>query len=89
MNDEDVTPVTRNEETPPKALTPGRRRTLAPELKLVVDTAVGIAMIYYITHPDCLEKGREVVKQYWTRVVHRVSIWTAQQDIRSLPQVDD
>lgn len=77
MNDPDVTRVTRN------------RRTVPPEIKLVVDIIVSAAMIYYVTHPDCIETGRTAARRHWSKVVHRVSVWTARQDIRSLPETDE
>lgn len=77
MNDQDVTPVTRN------------KRTLPPEVKLAVDLIASVAMIYYVTHPDCLEKGRDAARIYLARIRHRVSVWSATQDIRSLPEVDE
>lgn len=77
MSDEDVTHVTRN------------RRTVPPELKLVIDLVASVAVMYYATHPDCLDGAREVVARRWQRIVHRVSVWAATQDIRSLPETED
>lgn len=76
MNEQDVTRVTRN------------RRSVPPEVKLLVDIIASIAMIYYVTHPDCIDGVRPAIRKHWSRVVHRVSVWTATQDIRSLPETD-
>lgn len=75
MNDEDVTHVTRNHSVP-------------PEIKLIIDLTASAAMIYYATHPDCLDDLRPKMQGYWDRFVHRVSIWVTRQDIRSLPEID-
>lgn len=76
MNDEDVTRVTRN------------AKSSHDELKLIVDLVASAAMIYYVTHPNALDNLRDVARAQWSRFVHRVSVWTARQDIRSLPETD-
>lgn len=77
MTDDDVTPVTRN-----------KRRT-PDELKLVIDLFATAGAIYYVTHPDCLSQLREKTHEVASRVAHRVSVWAARQDIRSLPETDE
>lgn len=76
MTDDDVTPVTRNRKRPPE------------EVKLVIDLVASAAMIYYVTHPDCLEGLHDKARRGWSKVVHHVSVWAARQDIRSLPETD-
>jgi hypothetical protein len=77
MTDEDVTHVTRNS------------KGLPPELKVVIDLVTGIAMIYYVTHPDCLDNLGDTARRYWDKFVHHVSVWAARQDIRTLPETGD
>lgn len=77
MTDPDVTPVTRNK---------GR---LPDEVKVIIDLAASAAMIYYVTHPECLDNLGEKMGRVWGKVVHRVSVWAARQDIRSLPETDE
>jgi hypothetical protein len=80
MNNEepqDVTPVTRNKQ--------GWRE----EIKLLLDLLSMAATVYYLSHPDCLDDMREKVSEWRGKVVHKVSVWTARQDIRSLPETDD
>lgn len=77
MTDEDVTPVTRNKRRAPE------------EVKLLFDLAASAAMIYYVTHPDCLDNLGDKTRAIWGKFVHRVSVWTARQDIRSLPETEE
>lgn len=77
MNDDDVTRVTRNDKND------------HPELKLLADLVVGMAMLYYATHPDCLDNLGDVARRHWSKFVHQVSVWTARQDIRTLPETDE
>lgn len=76
MNDDDVTPVTRN-------------RSIPPEVKLAIDLLTSAAIIYYVTHPDCLDQLKGATLRHWSRVMHHLSVWTARQDIRSLPETDE
>jgi hypothetical protein len=77
MTDEDVTPVTRNV------------RRVPEEAKLLTDLLVSAAMIYYVTHPECIDTLKDHAKEWWGKLVHQVSVWAAQQDIRSLPETDE
>ena len=77
MTDDDVTPVTRN------------RKRAPDELKLMIDLVASAAMIYYVTHPDCLDNLGEKARHAWRRIIHHVSVWAARQDIRSLPETDE
>lgn len=77
MNDDDVTHVTRN------------RKRVPPELKVVIDLAASVAMIYYVTHPDCLDSLGDTARSYWSKLRHHVSVWSARQDIRTLPETDE
>jgi hypothetical protein len=75
MNEENVTDVTRND-------------GLA-ELKVIVDLLVWLLGIYMITHPDTFDKLGDIARQQWRRFIHTLSIWTARQDIRSLPETEE
>lgn len=77
MTDPDVTPVTRN------------GRHVPDELKLAFDLLATAAMIYYVTHPDAPDRLRDTVATAWSKFVHKVSIWAARQDIRTLPETDE
>lgn len=77
MSADDVTHVTRN------------KRRVPPELKLILDLVTSAALLYYATHPDCLDGLGDKLRPYRDRFVHHVSVWAARQDIRSLPETDD
>jgi hypothetical protein len=77
MTRDDVTHVTRN------------RREVPPELKLLIDLVASAAVIYYATHPACLDDIGTTARRQWGKVRHRVSVWTTRQDIRSLPETDE
>lgn len=79
MNEQDVTDVTRNNVDVDKYA----------ELKVVFDLITWVGMLYVMTHPDAFEQIGEKGKAYWSQFVHRVSIWTARQDIRSLPETEE
>lgn len=76
MNDEDVTHVTRNEKG-------------HPELKLLIDLVTSAALLYYATHPDCLDGVGDNLRKQWGKVVHRLSVWATYASIRSLPETDE
>lgn len=76
MNEDDVTHVTRNS---------GKGHE---ELKLFIDLLASAAMLYYVTHPEMFDGLGDKARHQWGRFVHQVSIWTARQDIRSLPETD-
>lgn len=76
MTDEGVTHVTRNQ------------RALPPEVKLVIDLLASAGMLYYVTHPDMFDDLGATVRVYWGKLTHRVSIWSARQEIRTLPETD-
>lgn len=77
MNDEDVTHVTRN-----------AKRDYS-ELKLLVDVVTGVAALYYMTHPDCLDGLGEKVNKWRAKLAHKVSVWATRWDIRTLPETDE
>lgn len=76
MTDDDVTRVTRNDKRPTE------------EIKLAIDLIASAAMIYYVTHPDCLDDIGAAVKVRWARFMHAVSVWNTRQAIRSLPETE-
>lgn len=79
MTDPDVTRVTRNSKvSDPYA-----------ELKLIGDFFVWVGLLYVITHPDAFEKLGDTARRYWRKFVHLLSVWTARQDIRSLPETEE
>lgn len=77
MTDEDVTDVTRN------------KKRLWPEVKVAIDLIASAAMIYYATHPDCLDGLGDKVKQYWEKLRHQMSVWATRQSIRTLPETEE
>lgn len=70
-----VTPVTRNDNY--------------AEVKVVFDLAVWVVMLYFLTHPDAFDEIPDTVRNYWHKFVHATSVWTARQDIRSLPETEE
>lgn len=79
MTNPDVTDVTRNSEPiDPHA-----------EIKLLFDLVTWVGMLYVMTHPDAFERAGELARHYWKRAVHHLSVWTATQDIRSLPETEE
>lgn len=79
MSEQDVTDVTRNAEpVDPHA-----------EIKLVLDLVTWVVMLYVMTHPDTFERATDIAREYWRKVVHHISVWTARQDIRSLPETEE
>lgn len=75
MTPEDVTPVTRNDKY--------------AELKLVVDLLMWAGSMYLLFHPDTFDRFSDAVQRRWKQMVHKVSIWAARQDIRSLPETEE
>lgn len=75
MTEQDVTDVTRNAKH--------------VEIKLALDLAAWVATLYFITHPDAFDILPSIAKKLWWRTVHNLSVWTARQDIRSLPETEE
>lgn len=78
MTPEDVTDVTGNKQ----------RRSVPPELKLLIDFAASAALLYYATHPDCLDGISDRLRAYRDRAAHKMSVWATWWSIRSLPETD-
>lgn len=80
MSDEDVTHVTRN----------GKDHA---ELKLAIDLLTSAALLYYATHPDCLDGIGDVIRDKWQTFRAKVSYLNAvmrtKQGIDTLPETDE
>jgi hypothetical protein len=75
MTEPDVTQVTRNDRY--------------AELKVVMDILGMVGFLYYLSHPDVFERIGDKTRDIRKHIIHRMSVWTARQDIRSLPETDD
>jgi hypothetical protein len=75
MTEQDVTGVTRNDKY--------------AEVKVVLDLLIWVGAIYFVTHPDAFDRLGDAARNRWRGLVHYLSVWTARQDIRSLPETED
>ena len=75
MSEQEVTPVTRNNQY--------------AELRVAVDVVCWIGMVYFFTHPDAFDRIPDIGRGLWRKLVHKLSVWTARQDIRSLPETEE
>lgn len=55
----------------------------------LLTTAMGLAVLAYMTHPDPFDKVIERLRAYAHAWFHRVSVWEAIQAIRSLPETEE
>jgi hypothetical protein len=75
MIDQEVTDVTRNDKY--------------VEVKLLLDVALWAASLYLLTHPDGFDRIGNFARGSWRSMIHTLSVWTARQDIRSLPEIQE
>ncbi len=75
MNDPNVTHVTRNDNY--------------AELKVLFDLVAWVVMLYLMIHPEAFDRIPEIARGWWRKFVHAISVWTARQDIRSLPETEE
>lgn len=53
----------------------------------IIVAAASLAMLYYLSNPDKLDRHREAVRGFWDRMQHKASVWQALREIRSLPEI--
>lgn len=55
----------------------------------LVTTIVGLAILAYTLDPEPFDRILTALKRRANKWFHRVSVWQAIQDIRSLPETDE
>lgn len=49
-------------------------------------SVASLVVLYYSVNPSALEAHKEAIANVRDRVLHRISIWQARQEIASLPE---
>lgn len=70
----------------PEVVTVVTRNDKAHKLKLIVDVATTLAVLYYLQHPDVTDTIEAATRKFIAKCLHRVSVWNTVQEIRSLPE---
>lgn len=64
-----------------------KRKSGRPVWRDIVELAMSAMVFWLALHPGQIREIEDRARMLWTRITHKVDVWQAVQEIRTLPEL--